>query len=188
MNMKVFVTADLHLGHKNIVKFTKDDGSKLRPWDTVEEHDEALIQNWNETVRYLDKVYVLGDFTMNPKYITLGHRLNGNKILIKGNHDTGKLSQYAEVFSDVLACMEKSHGIFSHIPVHEDQLRRYRFNIHGHLHDEVVLTDKYDMTQFTVEAVSDPRYRCVSVEQTNFKPIEFDEIIEDFKREGILER
>ena len=46
-----YVIADLHLGHANVCKFTRDEGEPLRPWDDVDEMNEALIANWNAVVR-----------------------------------------------------------------------------------------------------------------------------------------
>ena len=79
----IFFTADLHLGHENVIQFCK------RPFATTDEMDEALIGNWNSTVKAKDEVYILGDLTMRPaaeahSYLT---RLNGRKYFIRGNHD-----------------------------------------------------------------------------------------------------
>jgi calcineurin-like phosphoesterase family protein len=77
----VFFTADLHLGHGNIIKYCN------RPYSSIEEMDESLISNWNSVVGKNDHIYVVGDFTMGgnaPNYL---RRLNGIKHLIRGNHD-----------------------------------------------------------------------------------------------------
>jgi len=85
-----FFTADTHFGHYNpktgtgILKWTK------RPFDTIEEHDTTLTENWNNTVSRKDKIYILGDFAWRDHMRYLS-RLNGKKILILGNHD--KMSQ-----------------------------------------------------------------------------------------------
>lgn len=165
-----FVIADTHFGHDNICKFTKESGEKLRPWDNVDEMNEALIDNWNGVVRDSDKVYVLGDFTVNKKFVHLGSRLNGRKILVKGNHDNGKIEQYVEAgFEDIVGChvMYKQAIIMTHIPVHPHQLSRFTGgNMHGHTHDCVVMRDN----------VVDSRYLCVSVEQphVNYVPMLLD--------------
>ena len=86
---KTFFTSDLHFGHKNILKFTKP-----RPFATIEEHDQAIIDNWNSVVNQNDTVYVLGDIAMNTDPDVLENyleRLNGHKRLILGNHDRSKL-------------------------------------------------------------------------------------------------
>ena len=86
---KVFFTSDLHFQHSNILKFTKP-----RPFSTIEEHDEALITNWNSVVKDNDTVYVLGDVALkyDPKLLTEQLlRLKGKKHLILGNHDIAKV-------------------------------------------------------------------------------------------------
>ena len=80
--MEWFFTADHHFAHKNIIKHCN------RPFDSIEEHDEILIQRWNAVVRGQDVIIIAGDFTLN-KTVALEYqkRLNGNKIFLKGNHD-----------------------------------------------------------------------------------------------------
>lgn len=79
----IYFTADLHLGHKNILAYCN------RPWATIEEHDEAILQNWRDTVKDGDLVYVLGDVVMGSikKYTDRLRALPGEKRLIAGNHD-----------------------------------------------------------------------------------------------------
>lgn len=81
---KTWFTADLHLGHKNILTYEE------RPWETLEQHDEALLQNWRDTVGEEDVVYVLGDVTLGSvrKYRTRLQELPGKKFLVCGNHDS----------------------------------------------------------------------------------------------------
>lgn len=171
--MNTFVTADLHLGHENMTKFSKD-GKKLRPYNTVEEMNKALIDNWNSVVKDDDLVYVLGDFTVNKKWIYLAQELAGRKILVKGNHDIGELAEYAEYFEDVVACKVLANAILTHIPIHPGQLERFKHNIHGHLHDGFVHVG-------THTRVVDGRYTCVSVERTEFKPILLRNILDGLK-------
>lgn len=165
-----FVCADPHLGHKGVCVFTTADGSKVRPWDSAEEMDEAIIDNWNKTVRPNDKVYVLGDVVINRKALPTVGRLNGDKVLIKGNHDIFRINEYLTYFRDIRAYQvwTKDKIIMSHIQVHPDQLeKRWRYNVHGHTHtNHVKLPD----------GTRDTRYICVSMEQINFTPISYDEL------------
>jgi calcineurin-like phosphoesterase family protein len=79
---KIFFTSDLHLGHKNILTYSK------RPFGNIDEMEESLIKNWNSVVGKNDSIYVLGDFSfMGARITTIFHKFNGNKFLIKGNHD-----------------------------------------------------------------------------------------------------
>jgi len=189
-----YVIADLHIGHANVCKFTRDEGEPLRPWDDVDEMNEALIDNWNSIVREGDKVYVLGDFTVNKKYVHLGSRLNGRKILIAGNHDNATPQMYMDAgFEDVKGChvLQKQGVIMTHIPVHTTQLDRFGGgNIHGHLHDKEVyykleeLVDTGIGEMIHVSYNKDPKYLCVSVEQphVNYKPLLLDEALNILRR------
>ena len=82
---KIFVTSDLHIRHKNILKFNPD----TRPWATVEEMEDAIATNWNSVVGENDIVWNLGDvFFGHEKYVEpFLSRLNGHHHLILGNHD-----------------------------------------------------------------------------------------------------
>lgn len=79
--MTIFYSSDHHFDHKNIIRFCK------RPFNDVPHMNEMLIQYWNETVTPEDTVYYIGDFQFNPDPDLFLSRLNGRKILIKGNHD-----------------------------------------------------------------------------------------------------
>lgn len=84
MGQRVFFTGDQHFGHENVIRFDN------RPYSSVEEMDEALINKWNNKVAPGDIVYVLGDLIWKTKNGTaddLLKKLNGQKILMKGNHD-----------------------------------------------------------------------------------------------------
>lgn len=84
---KVWFTSDLHFWHKNICKYCN------RPFDTVEEMNQALVDNWNSVVKKDDTVFVLGDlgFCGYDKLEPLMSQLNGKKYLIQGNHDSDKI-------------------------------------------------------------------------------------------------
>lgn len=79
-----FYTSDLHLFHKNIIKYEN------RPFNSVEEMNDYIVYKWNSKVSEKDEVYILGDFAFcNGKQANeLLDRLNGKKYLIKGNHDS----------------------------------------------------------------------------------------------------
>lgn len=81
MKENIWFTADLHLGHDDIIGYCN------RPFASIEEHDEALIKNWNDCVENRDRVYIIGDFAFknHNEYLT---RLNGRKYFIIGSHDT----------------------------------------------------------------------------------------------------
>lgn len=162
---RVFVTSDTHFGHKGICTFVTNEGDPIRPWDTAEEMDEEMIQLWNEAVDPTDKVYHLGDVVINRRHLSILEKLNGRKILIKGNHDLFKLPDYLKHFKDIRAYHVVDMVLMSHIPVHPLSKARFRGQIHGHLHTNVL---------------DDPWYQNVCVEQTGFKPILLDEVMARF--------
>lgn len=134
---------------------------RTRPWDTLDEHDEAIIENWNKVVGPKDLVWHLGDVTMNRNKMHLVGRLNGRKKLVMGNHDVHPLKMYLEHFEEVCGIKVLQWCALTHVPVHPDQLGRFQFNIHGHMHEHTV---------------DDPRYFSVCLEQINYTPINMDEV------------
>jgi calcineurin-like phosphoesterase family protein len=175
-----FLVSDTHFGHAGVCKFLRADGTKLRPWDSPEEMDEEMIRRWNETVRPNDKVYHLGDVVINRKALKTLHRLNGDKVLIKGNHDIFRLEEYTPFFRDIRAYHVLNGLILSHIPVHEESLARFGCNIHGHLHANRVMTTKHKGATPTI----DPRYFSACVEQHDFRPVLFEDAMRQIVEQG----
>lgn len=164
MNTRRFVISDTHFGHANILTFKREDGSPLRDFATIQEHDETLIGNWNRTVGPEDVVYHLGDAVINRRYLKTLGRLNGRKRLIRGNHDIFPTSEYLPYFEEIygVLVLPKMHLVMSHIPLHPDSVARWKLNVHGHLH---------------AGNVNDPRYINVSCEQVNYTPADLDELL-----------
>lgn len=163
----VWLISDTHFGHeKTCTTFKKDDGTPLRPYSSAEEMDEALVKNWNDRVRPKDKVYHLGDVVINRKALDILNRLNGDKVLIKGNHDIFKLEDYTKHFRDIRGYHVMNGLILSHVPVHSDSIERFGCNVHGHLHHRRVLRD----------GKIDTRYFNVSVECIDFAPVLFEDL------------
>jgi len=177
----VFLTSDTHFGHAGVCKFLRDDGvTKLRPWDNPEDMDEEMVKRWNETVRPNDKVYHLGDVVINRKALSIMHRLNGDKVLIRGNHDIFRDDEYRIHFRELRAYHVMNGMILSHIPIHSDSLGRFGTNIHGHTHSNRVMISKHTGAKPAIDA----RYHCVCVEQTDFRPILFEDVIKRINEEG----
>jgi calcineurin-like phosphoesterase family protein len=179
----VFLVSDTHFGHAGVCRFTHPDDAtvKLRPWDNADEMDEEMIRRWNDRVRPTDKVYHLGDVVINRKALKTLHRLNGDKVLIRGNHDIFPDVEYREYFRELRAYHVMNGMILSHIPIHPESLGRFGVNIHGHLHASRVKMEpvgKYGIP------IIDPRYHCVCVEQTDFAPILFEDVIKRITAEG----
>lgn len=183
-----FVVSDTHFGHAGVCKFTESDGvTKIRPWTDPEQMNEDMVRMWNETVRPNDKVYHLGDVVINRKFLPILDRLNGDKVLIKGNHDIFRLEDYTKYFRDVRGYHVLNGLILSHIPVHTDSLARFGCNIHGHLHTNRVMKPVgVDVRTGTIKYGNDidPRYFNVSVEQIGFKPMLFEDVCKSIIKQG----
>lgn len=170
--MRTYLISDTHFGHANILTFTKEDGTPLRPgFKDIKEHDEILIQNWNKVVGPNDRVYHLGDvgFKNWGYFLNVLTCLHGTKVLIKGNHDNFKLSQYAQVFKDVRAYHVLDKMVLSHVPIHPDSVSRGTVNLHGHLHHH---------------ELDDPRYLNMCVEHWDYTPVDFEYIRELVKKDN----
>jgi hypothetical protein len=162
--------------------------TKLRPWDNAEEMDEAMVAAWNDRVRPTDKIYHLGDVVINRRSLSIMSRLNGDKVLIRGNHDIFKDDDYRQYFRELRAYHVMNGLILSHIPVHSESLGRFGCNIHGHLHANRVMKPR-GVNVKTGEVLYgdeiDPRYYNVSVEQLpNFAPILFEDVLKQIKEQG----
>jgi len=184
----VFLVSDTHFGHMGVCRFTRNDGvTKLRPYDSPEEMDEDMIAKWNSKVKPTDKIYHLGDVVINRKALATMGRLNGDKVLIRGNHDIFRDDEYRKYFRDIRAYHVMDGMILSHIPLHSDSLGRFGVNIHGHTHaNRVCKARGVDAKTGDVLYSNEPdvRYHCVCVEQTDFAPILLEDVIERIKAEG----
>ena len=184
-----FLVSDTHFGHAGVCRFTHPDDAtvKLRPWDDPDEMDEEMVRRWNDTVRPSDKVYHLGDVVINRKALRTLHRLNGDKVLIRGNHDIFRDDEYRTYFRELRGYHVLNGMILSHIPVHEASLGRFGVNIHGHLHASRVkkargVDAKTGAVLYGTE--NDVRYHCVCVEQTDFRPILLEDVYKRIAAEG----
>lgn len=163
--MARYFTADLHLGHRNIIDYSH------RPFRDADDMNFALIERWNEAVSDDDEVVVLGDFAMGriSETLPLTARLHGRKVLLTGNHDRcwsghGKgVDTAREMYIDagfdeiwqgevslelsgrsVLACHFPYRGdshdhdrYVAHRPVD-----RGAWLLHGHVHDKWKVNDR----------------------------------------------
>lgn len=131
--MTIYVTSDTHFGHANVIKYCN------RPWASVDEMNEGIVERWNAIVRPEDTVYHLGDVALNPKKaIPFLERLNGRKRLIRGNHDHDieKYLPYFEWVKDYYVLKDNGmRFILFHYPISSwDGLHRGTVHLHGHSH------------------------------------------------------
>lgn len=170
----VFLVSDTHFGHHNMLKFTNPDGTRVRPfWENADDMNADMIQRWNSVVGANDKVYHLGDVVINRKYLHIMSQLNGKKVLIKGNHDIFKITDYLEHFYDIRSYHTLANKlILSHIPIHPMEISRFKFNVHGHLHEKIVMDEN---------GSQHPKYFSVCVEKINYTPIPLETVLDKLK-------
>lgn len=173
---ELFFTSDSHFGHKNILKFEP----YHRPFKTIEEMNETLIDNHNKVVGRNDVVWHLGDFCFGKDNVHIAGRLNGHKKLVLGNHDAYQSAEYLKYFVKLYGCTFIHQFMLSHVPIRMTDDTMYG-NIHGHLHSKTVKKMKMVSGKMINTEIDDPRYICVSVEQTNLTPINYDEIFNRVK-------
>lgn len=169
----IFLCSDHHLGHKNIIKFE----NTYRPFNTIEEMHEHLVQEHNKVVKKGDRVIFVGDVAWNSESLEIVGRMNGQKILVFGNHDSLNYTTYGKYFYKLAGVLYLERNVVTHIPVHECQFDRFKYNIHGHLHSKnVTKTVMYMDGQIKIE--KDERYKNVSIEQLpNLAPIAYEDLM-----------
>lgn len=134
----LFFTSDLHLGHSKIIQYCN------RPFPSVGEMDETLIENWNAKVPTDGIVWMIGDiFFCDVKRATeIMLRLNGKKHLILGNHDklirnNPQLQKlFAKIYPDLhQETIDGVPVIMSHYPLLTWNRAHWgSFMLHGHVH------------------------------------------------------
>ena len=134
---ETYFISDLHLGHKNILKF-----SNSRAGSTVDEHDEQLIASISSTVCKRDNLYILGDVCFDIKKMDMLRRINCRKVLLLGNHDEFNIGVYLKYFDKVAGLLSYKGFWLSHAPVHPAELRG-KINIHGHVHSADIPDERY---------------------------------------------
>jgi len=174
-----YVISDTHFYHNNIIRYCN------RPFNNVSYMNDFIIKNWNSIVKEDDIIYHLGDFaigwdkekykTKKECYTDLMSKLNGQKILIKGNHDRETDNFYLDIgFNEVYPYLEKGSILLIHYPIIIDNnakrfmkdeliefinqfnINKYSEVIHGHIHNSNYKPKKH---------------RNVSIEMTEYKPV-----------------
>lgn len=177
---KIFLTSDTHFGHDREFLWGP------RDFTNSQEHDEAIIKNWNEIVGPDDIVYHLGDLMLgdNAHGIECVKRLNGHIKLIRGNHDTdarwklyGTLPNVELIgWADVIK-YKKYNFYLSHHPTltsnleKAPHLRMHLINLYGHTHQ----TGKFYQDM--------PYMFHVGLDSNDNRPILLDDAIELMKEE-----
>ena len=170
----IYFTSDLHLGHANIIRMCN------RPFESVEEMDRTLIDNWNSRVTDRDDIYILGDLFYRsaiPPEERL-KELKGRKHLLLGNHDytwirNAKLEKYFIDVRDLLVI--KANGITAtlcHYPMLSWPHSSYGgYMIFGHIHNSTQNADGWEYIKGHDHLLN------AGVDINNFHPVSFEELV-----------
>ncbi|MCR2044181.1 metallophosphoesterase [Anaerosalibacter massiliensis] len=164
----IYLISDTHFGQRFAVKFFR------RPFKNIKEMHKALIKNWNDNIDENDIVLILGDFYGGNKIFShfLLRKLNGEKILVKGNHDFKfRLKRLIEtkkikIYNKIEFFLDDYHFVLTHKPI--KNIHEHTINIHGH-HHRVLLPSKFEQN----------KYFNVAVDHNDYKPISIKKIVED---------
>lgn len=136
----IYYTGDLHFGHANVMRLCG------RPFQTVEEMDEALIANWKRRVNTGDSVYILGDLALRAEPLAEHLRqMNGKKHLIVGNHDRRwlrrpELRGHFESVQPILFLPDGSRKyVLCHYPMMAWPHQRESYMVFGHIHNDTAM-------------------------------------------------
>ncbi len=185
---RTWITSDLHIGHDREFVY------EYRGFASIEEHDEALVENWNSLVDDEDVVYVLGDVMLrhSPEDVDFGYgmsvlkRLKGKLIIIRGNHDSDARIEKYRTCENVLSAGDAAmylhypetggyHFYLSHYPtlVSHERLKHMRMaliNLYGHTHQKEHFYQEH------------PYMYCVCLDAHDMKPVLMEDVIEEIKQ------
>jgi calcineurin-like phosphoesterase family protein len=155
----VYIIGDTHFDHANIIRYCD------RPFRNVQEMNETMVRNWNDTVKDRDAVYFLGDWTFGRGHKPAKYwvrKLKGHIVSIRGAHDWREKGIRFEDFKVL-----QYHG-YSFLLIHDpNQAGDWRgWVIHGHKHNNNM--SKYPFINGERKTIN------VGVELTNYRPISID--------------
>ena len=176
----IWFTSDLHLCHDRQFVY------KARGFDTVDEMNEALVNNINDCVKEGDTLYILGDLGLGQdtdKVVCLLNRIKCKEIyIIRGNHDTdSRLKEYVNSFYNLKGIYDakylrygKYHLYLSHYPtmtgnLEKEALTQMTLNLYGHTHQK---------SQFYNDI---PYMFHVGADSNNNRPVNVDFVLKQMK-------
>jgi calcineurin-like phosphoesterase family protein len=179
----IFFTSDLHFGHENIIRYAS------RPFDSIDEMNECLVEMWNSTVTNRDHIYFLGDFSLGLKIdeiYTIIDRLKGKISIIPGNHDK-ELLKCLNIYHlsgiEILPPLfewkyHKQWYIMCHFPLCSwNRMHREKpsIHLHGHMHSSNPVTripindSRYTdiPNTYRIDVGYDANKRILSIDEVN---------------------
>jgi calcineurin-like phosphoesterase family protein len=163
-----YFISDTHFNHENIIKYSN------RPFSSILEMNEKIIENWNMKVAPNDTIYHLGDFGFQSKLgeeynlHNILRRLNGQKHLIIGNHDSVQNMKGWSTINNYLSTkINGKQVIMFHFPIESwDKKRYFSYHLHGHTHG--MLPDDPNKLRLDVG---------IDAQCKDYSPISFDEVV-----------
>ena len=177
----IYYTADLHLGHENVIRHC------ARPFSSAEEMDETLVRHWNARVHRNDTIYIVGDFFFRNRKPAEEYldALKGKKHLIIGNHDLSWMRKapspdyWMKYFESVspMSSIRDSGALVTlcHYPMLSWKHQSRSFMIHGHIHANT------DMDFWPCIKARDNLLNA-GVDVNGFTPVTFEELMENNRR------
>lgn len=160
---KKFYIADWHHSHKNVIAFDN------RPFKNVDEMNEELVNRWNSVVSDGDIVYILGDmFWITPQNATpIMQQLNGQKFLVKGNHDRWHDTKFDKLFVKIAEYMEIDDNgrkvVLCHYPIPCFKNHFYGWvHLYGHVHNSFEW-NMMEHQRFLMEELYDRQCNMINV-------------------------
>lgn len=181
----IFFTSDSHFYHKNIIEYCK------RPYLSIDEMNEDLIEKWNSVVGPDDIVFHLGDFIFGgtQKWEEILKRLNGKKYLILGNHDEKNITSSVEPYFENIAYkmhiyIEDKSIYLNHCPERcfagSWRGENATWQLFGHVHSSKRCKEGLDVRRLTDMF---PTQYDVGVDNNNFTPVSFNKVKEIIEKQ-----
>jgi calcineurin-like phosphoesterase family protein len=189
--MTIWTTSDLHFDHKNILQYTK----RTEHWQTIEEMNEGLIERHNSVVKPGDSVYFIGDIifgqhkTLPERMESYFSRMNGQKFLVKGNHDHNHKEEWfkkhfvwiRDYYELRVDDKDAANGRFNklvlcHFPLYSwHGMGQGWWHIHGHCHGSIDVVNR-ETTRLDVG---------VDAEFSNLTPLSYEQIKEIMSKKTV---
>lgn len=161
----VWFISDTHLGHETITRFRTN-------FVSAEEHHTTVLENIKAVVGKRDTLFILGDIAFKEFWAIELLKIPMEKlVLVLGNHDLPAMI-WATLYNTYGQSKRfEMHGLtsykgfwLSHCPIHPDEMRKRKGNIHGHTH---------------FHKIQDERYLNVCLEHTEYKPVLFKDLVDE---------
>lgn len=128
--MARFFTSDTHWGDDRFSLF-------YRPFKTIKEQEDYLVEKWNSVVGPKDEVFHIGDVATTDEGLEVVKRLNGKIHLVIGNYDEPRpRKRLEELFASVVeqGDLKLKNGEVVHLNHYPAKAVSDKFNIVGHIH------------------------------------------------------